>query len=65
MAQRMPWRSTTVGSGTGFLTLSDGTGNWWGTLISNNSTYSPSPWISDAGGGTANSYPGIIWYWVR
>ncbi len=65
MAQRMPWRSTTVGSGTGFLTLSDGTGNWWGTLISNNTYYSPSPWISDAGGGTANPNPGIIWYWVR
>lgn len=65
MAQRMPWRSTTVGSGTGFLTLSDGTGNWWGTLISNNSAYSPAPWISDAGGGTSNSNPGIIWYWVR
>ena len=65
MAQRMPWRSTTVGAGAGFLTLSDGTGNWWGTLISNNSYYSPSPWISDAGGGTANPNPGIIWYWVR
>lgn len=66
MAQRMPWRSQTVGSGTGFLTLSDGTGNWWGTLISNNSYYNPAPWISDAGtGGTANQNPGIIWYWVR
>lgn len=65
MAQRMPWRSTTVGSGTGFLTLSDGTGNWWGTLISNNTYYSPSPWISDAGGGAASPNPGIIWYWVR
>lgn len=65
MAQRMPWRSTTVGSGSGFLTLSDGTGNWWGTLISNNVYYSPSPWISDGGGGTSNPNPGIIWYWVR
>lgn len=65
MAQRMPWRSQTVGSGTGFLTLSDGNLNWWGTLISNNSNYSPAPWISDAGGGTSNPNPGIIWYWVR
>ena len=65
MAQRMPWRSTTVGSGTGFLTISDGTGNWWCTLVSNNTFYTPSPWISDAGGGTANANPGIIWYWVR
>ena len=65
MALRMPWRSTTVGAGTGYLTLSDGTGNWWGTLISNNSYYSPSPWISDGGGGSSSPNPGIIWYWVR
>nr|WP_314866990.1 LamG-like jellyroll fold domain-containing protein [uncultured Flavobacterium sp.] len=65
IAQRMPWRSTTAGSGTGFLTLSTGIGNWWGTLISNNTYYSPSPWLSDAGGGAANQNPGIIWYWVR
>jgi hypothetical protein len=65
MALRMPWRSQSVGSGTGFLTLSDGTGNWWGTLISNNVNYNPAPWISDAGGGIANQNPGIIWYWVR
>lgn len=65
MALRMPWRSTTVGGGTGFLTLSNGTANWWGTLVSNNIYYSPSPWISDAGGGASNQNPGIIWYWVR
>ena len=66
MAQRMPWYSSTTGAGTGFITLSDGTGNWWGTMLSNNSYYSPSPWISDAGtGGTPNQNPGIIWYWVR
>ncbi|MHA8096957.1 fibrinogen-like YCDxxxxGGGW domain-containing protein [Aquirufa antheringensis] len=65
MALRMPWRSQNAGSGAGFLTLSSGTGNWWGTLVSNNSYYNPAPWISDAGGGTANQNPGIIWYWVR
>lgn len=65
MAQRMPWYSSTAGAGSGIITLSDGTGNWWGTLVSNNSFYSPSPWISDAGGGTASPNPGIIWYWVR
>lgn len=65
MALRMPWRSTTVGGGTGFLTLSNGTGNWWGTLVSNNVNYSPAPWITDAGGGASNQNPGIIWYWVR
>lgn len=65
IAERMPWRSTTVGYGKGYLTLSSGTGNWWGTLISSDTYYAPSPWISDAGGGTANQQPGIIWYWVR
>jgi hypothetical protein len=50
----------------GFLTLSSGSGNWWGTLVSNNIYYSPAPWISDPGtGGTASPNPGIIWYWVR
>jgi hypothetical protein len=65
IAERMPFRTTTAGAGTAYLTLSSGTGNWWGTMISNNSTYAPSPWISDAGGGTVNYSPGIIWYWVR
>jgi hypothetical protein len=65
IAERMPFRTTTAGAGTAYLTLSSGTGNWWGTMISNNSTYAPSPWISDAGGGTVNYNPGIIWYWVR
>ena len=64
MALRMPWYGY-VGTNTGFYTLASGSGNWWGTLISNNSSYSPSPWISDAGGGTASPNPGIIWYWVR
>ncbi len=64
-AQRMPWYGY-VGSNTGYLTVSSGTGNWWGTLIANNSFYSPSPYISDAGtGGTPSPNPGIIWYWVR
>lgn len=64
MAARMPWYGY-VGSNTGFYTLSSGTGNWWGTLISNNVNYAPSPWISDGGGGSASPNPGIIWYWVR
>lgn len=65
-AQRMPFRSTTAGDGTGFLTNSSGTGNWWATLISNNIYYTPAPWLSDAGGGSStNQNPGIIWYWVR
>jgi hypothetical protein len=66
ISQRMPWYTSTTGSGTGYLTLSTGSGNWWGTMVSNNPGYSPSPWLSDASGGTASSpNPGIIWYWVR
>ncbi len=66
ISQRMPWYSNTTGSGTGYITLASGTGNWWGTLVANNQYYSPSPWLSDASGGTStNPNPGIIWYWVR
>ena len=66
IAQRMPFRSSTAGYGKGYLTLSSGTGNWWGTLISSDIYYNPAPWLSDAGGGTStNPNPGIIWYWVR
>ena len=65
-AIRMPWYSSTAGYSTGFLTMDDGTGNWFGTLITSNSGYSPSPWLSEPGaGGNANVNPGIIWYWVR
>jgi hypothetical protein len=63
ISQRMPWYWNS--GGPAYLTLASGSGNWWGTLVSNNSTYSPAPWISDANGGTNNLNPGIIWYWVR
>jgi hypothetical protein len=63
ISQRMPWYWNS--GGPAYLTLASGSGNWWGTLVSNNSTYSPAPWISDANGGTNNTNPGIIWYWVR
>jgi hypothetical protein len=62
VSERMPWYGY-VGSNTGFYTLASGSGNWWGTLIANNSYYSPAPWIGTLGGNAAN--PGIIWYWVR
>ncbi len=66
IAQRMPFFSETAGAGFALLSLSSGTGNWWGTLIGKNGTsYVPAPWISDANGGTNNPDPGIIWYWVR
>ncbi len=67
IAQRMPWHSNTAGSGDGLITTDDGTVNWWGTLISKRSSYSPTPWISEAatGGFATSAQPGIIWYWVR
>lgn len=62
----MPWYSSTAGSGFALLTLTNPTGNWWGTLISAaGGGYSPAPWISDANGGVGIQNPGIIWYWVR
>lgn len=62
VSERMP-RYGYVGSNTGFYSLASGSGNWWGTLIANNQTYAPAPWIGTLGGYAAN--PGIIWYWVR
>ncbi len=62
----MPWYSNSAGGGYALLTLTNPTGNWWGTLISAaGGGYTPAPWISDANGGTAIYNPGIIWYWVR
>ena len=60
ISERMPWYQ----NGCGTITTDNGGGNWWGTLISI-CGWSPTPWISDAGGGSNNPNPGIIWYWVR
>lgn len=54
---RMPWRSIYNNA---FMTTDNGSGNWWGTLITSHSGWGPSPWIS-----SLNPYPGKIWYWVR
>ncbi|MEZ7498527.1 fibrinogen-like YCDxxxxGGGW domain-containing protein [Flavobacterium sp. Arc3] len=60
ISQRMPWYQNDCGT----ITTDNGGGNWWGTLISI-CGWSPTPWISDGGGGSTNPNPGIIWYWVR
>lgn len=65
ISERMPWYSTTAGGGVGIITTDDGPGNWWGTLVTSQTSWSPTPWISQAGGGTTNPNPGIIWYWVK
>jgi hypothetical protein len=62
ISERMPWYRN---SPKGIITTDNGGGNWWGTLITKNTSYNPAPWISNAGGGQNNTNPGIIWYWVR
>ena len=63
-SQRMPWYQNTTSLG--IISTDDGPTSWWGTLITQNTCcWNPAPWISDAGGGSRNAEPGIIWYWVR
>ena len=54
---RMPWRTL---ANNGFLTTDDGTGNWWGTLVTNNTNYVSAPWIE-----AVLPTPSKIYYWVR
>jgi prepilin-type N-terminal cleavage/methylation domain-containing protein len=54
----VPWVSTNAASPG--LTTWGGTGNWYGTLLSYTSSWSPAPYIS-----SAQPNPGVIWYWVR
>ncbi|NHE58608.1 fibrinogen-like YCDxxxxGGGW domain-containing protein [Cyclobacterium plantarum] len=54
---RMPWRST---HNNAFITTDDGTGNWWGTLVTSHSNWRTAPWMS-----SENPTPAVIWYWVR
>jgi hypothetical protein len=60
ISQRMPWYR----NGNSMISTDDGGGEWWGTLITTEG-WQPAPWISNAGGGSSNPDPGIIWYWVR
>ena len=56
---RMPWYSS---ASQGLITTSINAGSqWWGTLISSITNYSPAPWMNNSG----MSQPDIIWYWVR
>tara|TARA_B110000305_G_scaffold205297_1_gene235382 strand:- start:76 stop:948 length:873 start_codon:yes stop_codon:yes gene_type:complete len=61
ISQRMPWYR----NGNSTISTDNGGGNWWGTLITKDCCWTPAPWISNAGGGSSNPNPGIIWYWVR
>ena len=60
ISKRMPWYR----DGNSMISTDDGGGEWWGTLITTEG-WQPAPWISNAGGGSSNPDPGIIWYWVR
>tara|TARA_R110002072_G_scaffold14874_2_gene60737 strand:- start:352 stop:1239 length:888 start_codon:yes stop_codon:yes gene_type:complete len=63
ISQRMPWYQNTTSLG--IISTDNGPSRWWGTLITQSTSWSPAPWISNAGGGSSNPNPGIIWYWVR
>eukprot|EP00051_Salpingoeca_urceolata_P028031 m.484559 g.484559 ORF g.484559 m.484559 type:complete len:867 (-) comp23425_c0_seq1:419-3019(-) len=55
---RMPWIGSTS---SGLLTTSaSSTSNWWGTIATGSTGWSPSPWINGY-----NKSPGIIWYWLK
>ena len=63
ISQRMPWYQNTTSLG--IISTDNGPSRWWGTLITQNTGWNPAPWITNAGGGSRNPNPGIIWYWVR
>ena len=57
LAPRMPWYS----NGLGYLTTdANNTSPWWGTLVTQQTSWVTAPWIS---GGVQS--PTNIWYWVR
>jgi hypothetical protein len=68
LEKRMPWYANNaanpgnpfVGNAI-FTTTNDDGGSWWGTLMTNNTGWTPAPWQSDTG--VSNPY--VIWYWVR
>jgi hypothetical protein len=60
LGPRMPWYTN---AGNGYLTTdADNTGNWWGTLVTNQSGWTSAPWMGNAPGVQS---PTNIWYWVR
>lgn len=54
---RMPWRTY---ANNGFLTTDDGSGNWWGTLVTSQAAWYTAPWVEGV-----MSTPSKIYYWVR
>ena len=60
LGPRMPWYTN---AGNGYLTTdADNTGNWWGTLVTNQAGWTSAPWMGNAPGVQS---PTNIWYWVR
>jgi hypothetical protein len=66
LEKRMPWYANNgagapvVGSAI-FTTTHNDSGSWWGTLMQNTGSWTPTPWQSDTGVGN----PYVVWYWVR
>jgi hypothetical protein len=66
LEKRMPWYANNgsnapyVGSAI-FTTTHNDSGSWWGTLMQNTSSWTPTPWQADTGVGN----PYVVWYWVR
>jgi hypothetical protein len=66
LEKRMPWYANNgsdapfVGNAI-FTTSHNDNGSWWGTLMTNDTGWTPAPWQADTGVG----YPKVIWYWVR
>jgi hypothetical protein len=64
--KRMPWYANNganapyVGNAI-FTTTHNDSGSWWGTLMTNNASWTPAPWQNNTGWGA----PRVIWYWVR
>jgi hypothetical protein len=68
LEHRMPWYANNaaapgnpfVGNAI-FTTTHDDSGSWWGTLMQNSGSWTPTPWQADTG----ISNPYVVWYWVR
>ncbi len=61
--KRMPWYSNCSGLITTSVSCN---GDWWGSLITNQSSWGTAPWInSDCGIEGCARTPSKIWYWVR
>lgn len=57
LSNKMPWIKLNSDQ---LLSTWNNTGNWYGTLVTNSTSWNPAPYISPQ-----KVNPGIIWYWVK